>query len=136
MKLIHVTSQENYESILRDGTMRDGSYWSNSDSISDYYAECILDEDETPVYLEVEVDDLDQNLLEPDHPSISEPIMTALREHHGWGRNIGEEHVWDEWKTKGGTWQDSLDLVGSVIYRLPIPADKLSISEDFSPSPY
>lgn len=61
--------------------------------ISDYHAETIADEGETPVSIAVDVSALDEAYIEPDVPSIKEPIMTVLREMHDWGRYTGEDAV-------------------------------------------
>lgn len=127
MKLIHVTAAANIESILSNG-LAGPSYWAGDYDLAAYYAETVRDEGDVPVYLEVDVADLDEKLLEPDHPSVSEPIMSHVRGLHGWSRSEGEERVLEEWDRVAGTWRDSLDLVGSVRYRGVVPAEKLSFN--------
>lgn len=133
MKLIHVTSAKNWESILSDGHMNSMSYWTSNDDIAAYYAEGIEEEGENPVYLEINVEDLDGPSIEPDHPSISEPIMTVLREFHGWERHADEEYVWEEWEGSDQSWQASLDLVGSIRYLSPIPSTSITITNELTP---
>ena len=130
VKLYHVTSETALAGIRETGRLSSPSYWSSLEDMADYYVEVVSDEGETPVTLTVELSDLDESLIEPDMPSIQEPIMTVVRGYRGWSRSSGEEEVWRAWERTAGTWKDSLALVGTMRYRGEVPLDVLAIEED------
>lgn len=105
--LYHVTPQQNVDAIQRDG-VKPVSYWGIGD-LADYYIEAIQDEGHRPAVFAIKLSELDPSLIEPDHPGIAEPITTAI--------DKSEEDVWEEWEACDGTWEDSLNIVGSVSYK-------------------
>jgi hypothetical protein len=84
------------------------TYWGTAD-IAAYYAETIRDEGKRPVFVIAKICAFDQAQLEPDMPGIEEPLTFTLK--------MSEEEVWDAWKATDGSWQASLNLIGSVAYR-------------------
>lgn len=115
MKLYHVTDRENFKKIFNTG-MRPYSYWSNEDLV-DYYSEDLDD----PVVLFIDIERLDEQYIEPDYPSVEEPITSSI------GKS--EEQVWEEWEASNGTWKDSLNIVGSIRYTKPIKPNLINIDE-------
>lgn len=120
LKLLHVTASDNLDGIRADG-VTGLSYWAVREDIHAYYVETVEDEEKEPVTLMVDLDDLDPNLLEPDHPGLEEPITTVL--------GMSEDEVWEEWQETDQSWNACLDLIGTVRYRGIIPADKIQVGE-------
>lgn len=118
MKLYHVTSTKNIESIKQDGFLKHNTYWAcDNDSLVEYYMETVSDEGETPIVLTVETQDND--CFAPDMPGIYEPITCAL--------DLSESEIQEEWENSDQDWQASLDIINSVIIQNPIAIDRLKI---------
>lgn len=117
MILLHVCRGADVDGILTEG-LRAGSYLTSREEVAGYYAETIEDEGETPAILELDFDALivlvGQDGLEPDRPSIAEPITIAL--------GCSEADVQAAWAASAGTFQDSLRIVGSLRVRPAVPA--------------
>lgn len=120
LKLFHATQADNLDGIRVSG-LRGPSYWSLRDDIHSYYVETIEDEDQTPVTLIVDIDDLLPHLIEPDMPGIEEPIATIL------GRP--EEDIRSEWDRSDRSWRACLDLIGTLRYGGDIPPGAISIGD-------
>jgi hypothetical protein len=117
--ILHVTDASRLPSILNEG-LRGPVYLSDPMALAAYYMETVEDEQDTPVLLAVLRAPLaDAGGLEPDHASIAEPITTAL--------DTTEDNVHDAWQACAGTWEDSLEIVGSVCCRDAIPASALHL---------
>lgn len=114
----HITALSNLRSIA-EGGLRPGVYLSGDEELAAYYRETIEDDGAVPVVLVVSLSQLDSSALEPDYPGIAEPITTVL--------GLREEEVHAAWAMKAGSWEDSLELVKSVRYRSPIPANSLRV---------
>lgn len=121
MKLFHVTEKRHLELIRKEG-LRSGTYFSIDPDLVDYYAGTIEDENQSPVVLQVSLEDLDAKFMEPDYPGIEEPITTVLGE--------SERFIQQEWKHSDQSWQDSLELVKSVKYAAVIAPEHLLIVDD------
>jgi len=107
-KLYHGTSDLYYQDILDNG-IKAPSYWGTPE-VAEYYSEVVTEEvGGNPVIIEVSLSRFNQDLLEPDYNSIDEPLTYTL------GKT--EEEVWEEWEQTGETWQDSLEIVASVLYK-------------------
>lgn len=120
-KLYHGTSTAVLEQIKKTGVIKAPVYL-GTEEIADYYAEVVAEEDGSEeVVLAINLSDLDVGALEPDDNSIAEPLTYTL------GKS--EDEVWEEWKEAEGTWEDSLDIVGSVRYRQPIPLKDVVLLE-------
>lgn len=121
MILLHVTAAGNINSIIENG-LDAGSYLTNSDDIADYYADVIHDEGDEPITLEIDLDTLNKKGLKPDKPGLEEPITSAL--------DMDEDEIWDEWMASKKKWQDSLEIVHSVFYTLPIPSNLIRVRQN------
>lgn len=106
--LYHVAPSHARDSIQKDG-IRPVSYWSCREEIANYYAETIKDDGDTPVTYEVALSKLDPTLIEPDYEGIEEPLTHTLK--------MSEDEVWDEWSGSDQTWQDCLEIIGSIRYQ-------------------
>lgn len=114
--LYHATSREKADLILSEG-MRAGSYWAEDD-IAAYYAETVEDEGEEPVILTVQVEDLlalSPEAMSPDLNGIDEPLTFTLR--------ATEDEVRERWDASDRSWEASLEIIRSVRFHAPIPAD-------------
>jgi hypothetical protein len=120
--LYHGTSQRKlHELLATGGTMTAPSWW-GSQEVAWYYAEDQEDRDgSSPVVIGVPLSRFDTAHLEPDHNSIAEPITTVI------GKT--EDEVIEAWETAEGTWQESLDIVESVIYRAPIQVTDADVTD-------
>jgi hypothetical protein len=98
--LYHGTDKNFLDSIMNNGLTR--PYLTNDINIAEYYTE---DYDE-PIILKVMIPDATK--LIPDYNSIEEPLTYTLKKK--------EEQVWEEWQNSEKTWNDSLEIVGSVRY--------------------
>jgi hypothetical protein len=124
MKLYHATDRAKLAAVMEVGLNARTCLTSNYDQAL-YYAETIEDEGLSSTIIELDLDGLiaavgEENLI-PDHPSISEPITTTLE--------LSEDEVHDAWEACDGTWQDSLDIVNSIVCTVPIPASLLSCED-------
>lgn len=123
IRIYHVTSLKNIESI-QSGSLRANSYWASNIDISDYYKETIEDEEEVPVFISVKLDDLvgytlsQGKEIEPDFPGLEEPITTVL--------GMSELDINKAWKNSDKTWQDCLELIGSI--RCPVNSPKIQVT--------
>ncbi len=106
-ELYHGTSDLHRQDILENG-IQAPSYWGTVE-IAQYYAEeAVAEKGGNPLIVKVPLSEFDQSLLKPDQNSIEEPLTYTLRK--------TEDEVWEEWEESDGTWQDSLEIVESVIY--------------------
>lgn len=121
MILYHVTDQAHIPEIKHSG-LNPGSYWSNSLAIKRYYEEVVADENRIPVVLTLNLTDLDPKGLEPDYPGLEEPLTYTL--------GITEDEVGAEWQASAKTWQDSLSIIFSCRYQLPIAAALLKLNDE------
>jgi hypothetical protein len=118
-RLYHATTSARADLLMAQGFDATGSFW-GTEAMSDYYLETVDDEIEESgqgsrsVLLSIAVSDLDPGLIDVDQPAIDEPITTVL------GMKEGEVHR--RWAACAGTWEDSLEIAGSVLYRGPIAA--------------
>lgn len=111
---------EDAEKALRDGVPDRLTYWAVL-PLAEYYAEAVEDDGFQPVILKISLANLDQALLEPDHPGIEEPITTVLAS--------TEDLVLQAWENSDQSWRASLDLIGSLRHRGPIAASLLSTEQ-------
>jgi hypothetical protein len=119
--LYSVTAAENLPSIAKEG-LRAGSYWTSRKDVANYYAETIEDEDQTPVYLRIQLSALDASHLAPDTNGIEEPLTFTL--------GMREEEISSRWDDSDKTWNDCLDLIGSLRYFETVPAAALMVEND------
>lgn len=121
MRLYHATSTDNIEAIIKDG-LRSGAYLTNSAEQAEYYADTISDEGKVPIIIELDLSELisavGEDNIEPDHPSIAEPITSTLE--------LDEDEVYEAWEEAEGTWRDSLEIVNSVKVKAAIPSNIIS----------
>lgn len=123
VRLHHATSSNVADALMRDGFDGRQSHW-GTEEISEYYAETVDDEnpDDEPgkrsAVISVLLSDLDPALLGVDQPAVDEPICSAL--------GMKEREVHEAWSDCEGTWQDSLEIAGSVVYRGTIPPSLLT----------
>lgn len=114
VRLYHATSTDVADALMRDGFSDRQSHWGTED-ISEYYAETVDDENEEDApggrsaVVSVLLSDLDPALLGVDQPAVDEPICSAI--------GMKESEVHEAWDQCDGTWQDSLEIAGSVVYR-------------------
>src|SRR3546814_406173 len=99
----HATSAANIDAITRDG-LRGPSYWSTDEDVLAYYIETVQDEGDSACIIEVDLSSIDEAWLEPDLPGIEEPVKCSL----------SDEEIWEDWQRSDQTWQDSVEIVGSV----------------------
>lgn len=117
----HVTSTAKLASIRKEG-LRQGSYWTISMPLAEYYAETVEDEGEDPIILVMPLALLAEQDRTADHNGISEPIMSVVREISGLST---EQQIWSAWEASNQSSQASVDLIGSFVFIKPIPADQL-----------
>ena len=117
----HATSIKKLKNIAKAG-MNTGSYWTNNFDLVGYYAETIEDDNEESIVLIVFVENLDKNSIKPDFPGIEEPISTVL--------NKNESAVYIEWEKSRKTWEDSLEIIGSICYHQPILSDNIFVDDN------
>ena len=125
---LHVTARENLASILANG-LRPGAYLVIGDrtEISDYYAETVTDEGKAPVVIEVDAANLPPENFAPDFNGIEEPLTHTLQ--------MTEDDVREAWAGSGGTWHDSIELIGTCRYMSVIPAACLQVQGEPTPDP-
>ena len=123
--LYHVTAAGNLAEILSSG-LRPGSYWGRGE-IAGYYAETVEDEGAEPVVLCARLADLVHLAPEPDHPGIAEPLTHTL--------GMNEEAVREAWSACGGSWQDSLAIIGSLRVADVVPPDTIFLEDEPSLEP-
>jgi hypothetical protein len=129
MKLFHATGSDALENIARIGLFP-RNHWTSSHPVVLYYAETVEDEDRTSCILTVDLEGLKtlcdeaQTPLLPDRAGIEEPITSAL------GKK--ENQVWQEWRDSDKTWQDSLNIVGSLLCPVAIPPELLRVVVDLA----
>ncbi|MGC9237971.1 MAG: hypothetical protein ACP5GF_13965, partial [Thiomonas sp.] len=115
------TAKVNLDSILKNG-LRPGAYLAADDWLADYYAEIIEDEEcRSAVVLQVAMDDLNKEFLEPDYPGIDEPITMLL--------DLDEESIHAQWGDSRQTWEDSLSLIRSVRYAAVIAPENILVAD-------
>lgn len=122
-RLYHATSADVADALMAGGFDDRQSHW-GTEPISEYYAETVDDENpdeeegKASAVLSVLLSDLDQDLLHVDQPAVDEPICSAI--------GMKEHQVHEAWARCDGTWQDSLEISGSVVYRGAIAATLLT----------
>ena len=113
--LYHASPSQNVEAIRTQG-MPAGSYWGTYD-IASYYAEDISDNGDEPHMFRVPLEAFAEAHLVPDQNGIDEPLTYTL--------GMSEDEVQEEWQASGQTWRDSLQIIGSVRYSVPVPASAI-----------
>jgi hypothetical protein len=114
VRLHHATTTDVADALMRDGFDARQSHW-GTEEVSDYYAETVDDENpedepsKRSAVISVLLSDLDPALLGVDQPAVDEPICSAI--------GMKESEVHEAWALCDGTWQDSLEIAGSVVYR-------------------
>jgi len=121
-ELYCVTSEDRLDGIKREGLWA-GSYWSSNSDLADYYEETVGDEGREPVCLVINLNELNEAAIVPDYPGLEEPITTVI--------GLAEKEVQRLWQASGQGWRDSLELIGSIRYELPIAADLLRIAGEY-----
>lgn len=116
--LFHVTTRRNLGAIASEG-LRAKSYWAEAGDVVGYYEQVVRDEGDESVTLAVRIWDLHETGLAPDKPGIDEPITSAI------GKSESEVHAL--WEASRGTWRNSLKIVGSARYDLPVPPAALYV---------
>lgn len=117
--LYHATSTTKAALIETQG-MLPGSYW-GTEEIADYYAETVVDEGEDYVIISISLDtlrDLDAAQIVPDHAGIEEPLTYTL--------GMSEDDVAEAWDESAQDWEASLEIIQSLRFTGPIPADQLT----------
>jgi hypothetical protein len=110
--LYHVTAAAHIPSILAEG-LRARSYWCDP-KVAEYYKEIVRDEGQEPVVLRLPVDQLEGLGPEPDMPGLEEPLTYTL--------GMSEGEVWECWEGTDRTWQDCIQLIGSMRISKLVPA--------------
>jgi len=108
--LYHGTSEKAYKAIIRnDYKMTAPSYWATLE-VAEYYAEVAAEEDGSniKVVIEMPIGLFSSDHLAPDDNSIAEPLTYTL--------GMTETDLYDQWQSSDGTWEDSLEIYGSVKY--------------------
>ena len=77
---------------------------------------------EDAVILAVDISDVPDARVEPDHAGLEEPLTFTL--------GMSEEEVAELWEETDGSWAACLDLIGSVRVQDAIPAAALSAVEN------
>jgi hypothetical protein len=113
--LYHATSTKKYAKIAQMGLLP-GAYLATR-AIAEYYAETVEDEGDTPVVLRLHFDDIQHLDLEADHNGIAEPLTYALKK--------SEDDILAAWDACEGSWEDSLEIIGSLRCMSAIPAECL-----------
>ena len=114
--LYHVTPADNVQNIESNG-IQPVSYWGIG-RITNYYIEDVEGSNGEAKVYHVPLSEFDKTLLEPDVNGIEEPLTHTL--------GVNEEDIWNKWELSDKTWQDSLNLIGSVRYRGVVPPLLLS----------
>lgn len=111
--LYHGTSDIYTEALLSGGFTK-RSFWTRSEDLAFYYSREVVEEvGGEEIVLKVPCEKFDASKFEVDWPSVEEPITTII------------EPDEEEWEQSDKTWQDCLDIYGSVIYE-----GTLKITED------
>ena len=128
MRFLHVSARDNLASILANG-LRQGAYLVIDDrtEISDHYADTVTDEGKEPVVIEVDASRLPPENFAPDFNGIEEPLTHTLQ--------MTEDDVQQAWSGSGGTWLDSIELIGTCRYMNVIPAAFLHVPGEPAPEP-
>jgi len=124
--LVSVSSEENLESISENG-FHSHTYFIDSaheaaQSLVEYYSECLRDEGKTPIVLAVEKNPAMLRNMEPDYPSIQEPIAIAL--------DMSDDEVRERWEGSEKSTEDCLSIVGSCRSINVISASKIVVLEN------
>lgn len=125
-RLYHATTSAKADVLMAHGFDDTGSFW-GTEAMSEYYLETVDDDiDEEgggghSVLLSIAISDLDQSLIHVDQPAVDEPITTVL--------GMKEDAVHRLWAACAGTWEDSLEIAGSVLYRGPIAGSLLRLED-------
>ena len=120
----HATSKSALEKIMKNGFLKEKSYWAVDEKIHEYYLETITDDGEVPVSIVINISDLNIMDLSPDIQGIEEPLTYTL------GKT--EEEVWKEWVDSTQTWKDCIQIIGSFVYNKTIPVEILEIQENLN----
>lgn len=119
LALYHGTSTDRAELIFTDGLVKPG--WWGTRAMADYYAEDWTGDEGAAVIIRVPISRFTKSKLYPDHNSIAEPITMVL--------NKQESELWKEWEACRGTWQDSLRIYQSVLYKATIKVTRQDVVE-------
>lgn len=112
IKLYHGTSENNYNNMLKSGSIAP-CYLTSNDEQAQYYAEvCSEDDSSSPVILTVEVDTM---VLRADTASFDEPLSYILNTHglseEDWHKSINSGEI--EYPSKE-RWDISLEMTQTV----------------------
>ena len=117
--LLHGTSSVFLKRIHQSGLSVLPIYLTDNEDVAEYYAEEVVEQHGgEEIILKIAFGALDPNAIEPDYPSIEEPLTYTL--------GVTEEEVWEAWEASNRTWQDSLNIVDSVRYKKPITPNAIS----------
>lgn len=116
--IYHATHEDNLSSIKKQG-IYPISYWAIREDIHEYYLETIADENKNPITISMDLRSVPESAIEPDFPGIQEPLTYTLKS--------SEEEIWEMWEKSNKTWQDSLEIVGSIRITKTIPPNMLTI---------
>lgn len=123
IRLHHATTRDVADALMRDGFDAGPSHW-GTEAVAAYYGEVADEENDagepgkSSAVVSVLLSDLDPALLRVDRPAVDEPITTAL--------DLDEDGVHEAWADCEGTWRDSLEIAGSVVYDGPVAASLLT----------
>jgi hypothetical protein len=121
MILVHVTSDDRVASIFANG-LRGPSCWSMDEKIVAAYTVKTLHERKTPAWIMTSLELFEPSVLQPDIPSIYEPVLAAL--------DCTEEDISRAWETApNADWRDSLKIVKSLVIAATIPPHYLKLAE-------
>lgn len=105
--LYHGTLDILLNEILAHG-LRSSSYW-GSRRVAEYYAEDERGKGHAPILIRKARSAFEEGGLEVDTNSVAEPLTYTLK--------AEEEDLYDEFLASNGSWQASLEIYESVIYR-------------------
>lgn len=94
----------------------------SAEELVEYYSECLEDEGKTPIVLAIEKQPGLLKIMEPDYPSIDEPISTVI--------GLSDTAVSSAWQQTKKTTEECLSLVGSCRSKETIPSHKIVILEN------
>lgn len=115
--LYHLTAATNVESIIKDG-VRPISYWGQL-SVVHYYRRLLLHNSDRAMILRVSFENFLAGSFEPDIRGIHHPPNEAIE--------MTDAEVGAVWDQSAQTWQNCLDLIGSVAYRGVVPINAANV---------
>ena len=108
--LYHFTDQENLPDILEMG-VRPLSYWGTM-RVAMYYEGALYRGDRTAI-LRVPLANFDPEYMEPDMRGLQDPPPATVT-----FSDLTDDEISDAWDTiENPTWEDCLNLIGSISYR-------------------